>query len=65
MKRDKKNAPSYEEEVFETAFCEFWEGAECNELNWVLYDLIKAAYAAGYRAAGKEPPEYPRRARHP
>ena len=61
MIKSKKGSPSYEEEVFETAFCEFWDSAECDDLNWVLYDLIKAAYAAGYRAAGKEPPEYPRK----
>lgn len=59
----KKELPAYDEEVFEVAFSEFWESQECDSLNWVLYDLIKAAYAAGYRAAGKEPPQYQRKVR--
>ncbi|MCI9403436.1 MAG: hypothetical protein HFF04_07190 [Oscillospiraceae bacterium] len=49
--------------MFEANFSEFWESQECDDLNWVLYDLIKAAYAAGYRTAGKEPPEYRRKVR--
>ena len=61
--KGKKTPPSYDEEVFEANFSEFWESQECDDLNWVLYDLIKAAYAAGYRTAGKEPPEYRRKVR--
>ena len=63
MEKDKKMPTSYDEEVFEAAFSEFWESRECDDLNWVLYDLIKAAYVAGYKAAGGEPPEYRRRVR--
>ena len=63
MAEKKKKRPTYEEEVFETAFSEFWESEECDDLNWVIYDLMKAAYAAGYQAAGKEPPEYRRKVR--
>lgn len=61
MEKRKQSVPSCEEEVFETAFSQFWESEECDHLNGVLYDLIKAAYAAGYRAAGKEPPKYRRK----
>lgn len=61
MAKAKKKLPTYEEMVFETDFVRFWESHECTELNRVLYDLMKAAYAAGYRAAGKEPPQYPRK----
>ena len=56
MEEKRKMPPSYDEEVFEAAFSEFWESRECDDLNWVLYDLIKAAYAAGYKAAGIPPP---------
>ncbi len=59
---DKKGIPA-DPDVFETAFAEFWEGRECDDLNHVIYDLIKAAFAAGYQAAGGEPPEYPRHVR--
>lgn len=45
---------------FETAYAEFWESQECTELNNILYDLMKAAFSAGYRAAGATPPEYRR-----
>ncbi len=48
----------YEKEVFETEFAKFWGSQECDDLNWVIFDMIKAAYAAGYRAAGKKPPKY-------
>lgn len=56
----KKNQP-IDPDTFESAFAEFWESKECDELNWVLFDLIKAAFAAGCRAAGGEPPEYPQK----
>ncbi len=62
MKQPSKKALSMDTDVFETAFAEFWESRECSELNHVIYDLMKAAFAAGCRAAGGEPPEYPRRA---
>lgn len=41
---------------FESSFAEFWESRECTDLNQVLYDLIKAAFSSGCRAAGAEPP---------
>lgn len=45
---------------FESEFAKFWDSQACNDLNWVLFDLIKAAFAAGCRAAGAQPPEYRR-----
>lgn len=63
MKQQSKKAAAMDTDVFETAFAEFWESQECNDLNHVIYDLMKAAFAAGCRAAGGKPPEYLRRAR--
>ena len=56
-----KERKSMDPDIFETAFAGFWESRECDDLNWVLFDLIKAAFAAGCRAAGGEPPEYERK----
>lgn len=58
MRSPEEEAALEKQERFETAFVEFWESKECDSLNWVIYDLLKAAFSAGYRAAGQEPPEY-------
>lgn len=61
MRTPEEEAALEKQEKFETAFVEFWESKECDSLNWVIYDLLKAAFSAGYRAAGKEPPPFRRR----
>lgn len=61
MRSPAEEAALEQQEIFESAFVEFWESKECDSLNWVIYDLLKSAFAAGYRAAGKEPPNFQRR----
>jgi len=63
MKQEAKKGIPMDPDVFESNFAAFWESRECDDLNEVIYDLIKAAFAAGCRAAGAEPPEYPRHVR--
>ena len=63
MRSPEEEAALEKQERFETAFVEFWESKECDGLNWVIYDLLKAAFSAGYRAAGQEPPGYQRKVR--
>ncbi len=60
MEQHPQKGTPMDPDAFEGAFSTFWDGHECSDLNWVIYDLVKAAFAAGCRAAGSEPPEYPR-----
>ncbi len=63
MRQQPQKGIPMDPDVFESQFAQFWESRECDDLNQVIYDLIKAAYAAGCRAAGAEPPAYPRHVR--
>ena len=58
MRTPEEEAALEKQERFETAFSEFWESKECDGLSWMIYDLLKAAFSAGYRAAGQEPPAF-------
>ena len=58
MRSPEEEAALEKRERFETAFAEFWESKKCDGLNWVIYDLLKAAFSAGYCATGQEPPEF-------
>lgn len=42
---------------FEEALDRFLECAECEEAHQALYDIIRAAFLAGWRSAGGEPPQ--------
>ena len=40
---------------FEKALDAFLEGAEADEAHQALYDIIRAAFLAGWRSAGGDP----------
>ena len=42
---------------FEKALDAFLEGAEADEAHQALYDIIRAAFLAGWRSAGGDPPQ--------
>ena len=42
---------------FEKALDAFLEGAEADEAHQALYDVIRAAFLAGWRSAGGDPPQ--------
>ena len=42
---------------FEKALDAFLEGAEADEAHQALYDIIRAAFLAGWRSAGGAPPQ--------
>ncbi len=46
-----------EKDAFEAAFSEFLESDECDDKNWVIFELMRCAFEAGYRAAGGVPPK--------
>ncbi len=45
---------------FEAAFSNFLERREYDEAESALFSIIRAAFLAGWRAAGGEPPTPPR-----
>ena len=42
---------------FEKALDAFLEGADADEAHQALYDIIRAAFLAGWRSAGGDPPQ--------
>lgn len=58
MRTPEEEAALEKREKFESTFEAFWESKECDGLSWMIYDLLKAAFSAGYRAAGQEPPAF-------
>lgn len=42
---------------FEEALDRFLESAESDEAHQAIYDIIRAAFAAGWRSAGGDPPQ--------
>ena len=42
---------------FEKALDAFLEGADADEAHQALYDVIRAAFLAGWRSAGGDPPQ--------
>lgn len=42
---------------FEQALDAFLEGADADEAHQALYDIIRAAFLAGWRSAGGDPPQ--------
>lgn len=42
---------------FEEALDHFLSGTESDEAHQALYDIIRAAFLAGWRSAGGEPPQ--------
>ena len=42
---------------FEQALDDFLAGKEADDAHQALYDIIRAAFLAGWRSAGGEPPQ--------
>ncbi len=42
---------------FEKALDAFLEGGDADEAHQALYDIIRAAFLAGWRSAGGDPPQ--------